>query len=283
MTLDYVACTFEVQPLQPASDLLMAELGNLGFESFEETPTGIVAYINKNFWAPSLLDSLEVYQYEGFTFSHTIAEIPQQNWNESWEQNFSPIQVGNSCVVRAPFHEKPSVDYDIVIEPKMSFGTGHHETTHMMLAAILELDCKGKFLLDMGSGTGVLAILAAMRGATAVDAIDIDHWCYENAMENVQRNHTPEVAVYEGTAALLNRSDFVQKSYDIILANINRNILLEDMPIYVSRLKSGGYLLMSGFYFQDLGRIKETATTIGLQYVSHQETNDWVAAIFKFE
>jgi len=281
MTLDYIACTFEVAPLQPASDLLIAELGGLGFESFQETDTGVVAYVNKAFWEPSLLEQLEVYQYEGFTFSYTSKEIPQQNWNAQWEENFSPIQVANSCVVRAPFHEKPSVRYDIVIEPKMSFGTGHHETTHMMLDHILDLDCEGKTVLDMGSGTGVLAILAAMKGAKDVDAIDIDHWCYLNATENVQRNDCAFIKVYEGTADLLSEQPFDAKKYQIVLANINRNILLEDMAKYVSLLSPKGHLLMSGFYDQDLGMIKEKAQSLGLEYIRHNEKNDWVAAVFK--
>ena len=282
MTLDYMACSFEVTPLQPASDLLIAELGGLNFESFEETATGVVAYVNKEFWDPNMLENLEVYRYEGFKFSFTVKEIPQENWNASWEENFSPIQVASSCVVRAPFHEKPEVLYDIVIEPKMSFGTGHHETTHMMLDHILDLDCTATSVLDMGSGTGVLAILAAMKGAAEVDAIDIDHWCFENATENVARNHCPMVKVFEGTAALLSQPAFVEKEYQIILANINRNILLEDMPSYVAHLQVGGHLLMSGFYEQDLGMIKEKAASLGLQYISHKEKNDWVAAVFKF-
>jgi ribosomal protein L11 methyltransferase len=281
MTLDYIACIFEVAPLQPASDLLIAELGGLGFESFEETATGVVAYVNKAFWEPSLLEQLEVYQYEGFTFSYTSKEIPQQNWNARWEENFSPIQVANTCVVRAPFHEKPSVRYDIVIEPKMSFGTGHHETTHMMLDHILDLDCEDKTVLDMGSGTGVLAILAALKGATDVDAIDIDHWCYLNATENVQRNDCAFIKIFEGTVALLSEPLFYAKKYHIVLANINRNILLEDMAQYVSHLSTEGYLLMSGFYDQDLGMIKEKAQSLGLVYIRHKEKNDWVAAVFK--
>jgi len=240
-----------------------------------------VAYVNKAFWEPSLLEQLEVYQYEGFTFSYTSKEIPQQNWNARWEENFSPIQVANTCVVRAPFHEKPSVRYDIVIEPKMSFGTGHHETTHMMLDHILDLDCEDKTVLDMGSGTGVLAILAAMKGATDVDAIDIDHWCYVNATENVQRNDCAFIKVFEGTVALLSEPPFYVKKYHIVLANINRNILLEDMAQYVSHLSTEGYLLMSGFYDQDLGMIKEKAQSLGLVYIRHKEKNDWVAAVFK--
>lgn len=281
MTLDYVACHFKVSPLQPASDLLIAALGTHSFESFEETPTGIIAYINKAFWDPKVLENLEVYHYPGFTFSYTVKEIPQQNWNAKWEENFLPIEVGKACVIRAPFHKKPKVEYDIVIEPKMSFGTGHHETTHLMLGFILTLDCAEKSVLDMGSGTGVLAILTAKKGAKVVDAIDIDHWCYLNAQENVARNRCNFIAVHEGDASLLKTPPFKAKKYDIILANINRNILLTDLGHYVAHLNKGGYLLMSGFYNQDLGKIKEKALSLGLQYVSCKEKNDWVSAVFK--
>lgn len=281
MTLDYTACHFEVTPLQPASDLLIAELGSLGFESFEETSTGVIAYINTAFWRLSLLEGLAVYDYEGFSFSYTLKDIPQENWNANWEANFSPIQVDNHCVVRAPFHEAPDVTYDIVIEPKMSFGTGHHETTHMMLGAILKLDCQDKKVMDMGSGTGVLAILTAMKGATAVDAVDIDHWCFLNALENVERNKVPFINVYEGDVSFLGSNALKEKSYDIFLANINRNILLNDMAVYKDHLATGGYLLLSGFYDQDLGMIKEKCASLGIEYQSHTEKNDWVAAVFK--
>ena len=281
MTLDYTACHFEVTPLQPASDLLIAELGSLGFESFEETPTGVIAYINTSFWSPDLLEGLAVYDYDGFSFSYTTKDIPQENWNANWEANFSPIHVADHCVVRAPFHPVPAVTYDIVIEPKMSFGTGHHETTHMMLSAILELDCKDKKVLDMGSGTGVLAILTAMKGAKDIDAIDIDHWCYLNAKENVSRNNAAFINVYEGDVSALNIQALSDKSYDIILANINRNILLNDMETYKDHLAAGGHLLLSGFYDQDLGMIREKCASLGIEYQSHTENNDWVAAVFK--
>ncbi|MDB4767601.1 50S ribosomal protein L11 methyltransferase [Flavobacteriaceae bacterium] len=281
MTLDYTACHFEVTPLQPASDLLIAELGSLGFESFEETPTGVIAYINTSFWNPDLLEGLDVYDFDGFSFSYTIREIPQENWNANWEANFSPIQVDHHCVVRAPFHQAPEVTYDIVIEPKMSFGTGHHETTYMMLSAILQLDCKDKKVMDMGSGTGVLAILAAMKGAIDIDAVDIDHWCYLNAVENTERNKVPFIKVYEGDVSFLSSVDLKEKTYDIFLANINRNILLNDMAAYKSHIAPGGYLLLSGFYDQDLGMIKEKCASLGIEYQSHTEKNDWVAAVFK--
>ena len=157
--------------------------------------------------------------------TYSLKEIPKQNWNANWERNFNPIQIDRRCVVRAPFHEKPDVAYDIVIEPKMSFGTGHHETTHMMLQFILEHRFEDRSVLDMGSGTGVLAILAAMKGAAHIDAIDIDNWCYLNAQENVERNNCPQINVHEGDSDLLG-----PRKYDVILANINRNILLADIP-----------------------------------------------------
>jgi ribosomal protein L11 methyltransferase len=185
--------------------------------------------------------------------------------------------VGQQCVIRAPFHDKPKVDYDIVIEPKMSFGTGHHETTHMMLQHILDHDFTGKSVLDMGSGTGVLAILAAMKGAGAVDAIDIDNWCYLNAKENVERNNCNHINVYEGTADLL-----VDQKYDIIIANINRNILLEDIPAYVKCLNTGGILFLSGFYSEDIPQISERCEAVGLKFEKNLEKNNWVAVKYVF-
>jgi len=236
----YLEYNFKVNPLQPASDILMAELGEVGFESFVENEEGILAYIQKNDWTEQILESVEILHNDNFETSFEIKEIEQENWNATWESNFNPIQVSDKCVVRAPFHEKPIVKYDIVIEPKMSFGTGHHETTHMMLQHILNHDFIGKSVLDMGSGTGVLAILTAMKGAKVVDAIDIDHWCYLNAKENVKRNNCEHINVFEGDANLL-----VNQKYDLIMANINRNILLKDIPIYATHLNNNGLLFIS--------------------------------------
>ncbi|NNK75033.1 MAG: 50S ribosomal protein L11 methyltransferase, partial [Maribacter sp.] len=181
----YLEYTFTVTPLQPGADILIAELGEAGFESFVEHATGIQAYIQKKDSFSGLLDDVEVLRNTHFTIEYVHKKIAEENWNATWEQNFNPIKVDDQCEVRAPFHEKSNVAYDIVIEPKMSFGTGHHETTHMMLQFILDTDFEGKSVLDMGSGTGVLAILAEMKGAKSVDAIDIDNWCYMNAKENV--------------------------------------------------------------------------------------------------
>ncbi len=273
----YLEYNFKVDPVQPASDILIAELGEVQFESFVETEDGVQAYIKKEDWYPNILDDLQILSNPLFHIDYDYSEIEQENWNATWESNFSPIQVGRQCIIRAPFHERPQVDYDIVIEPKMSFGTGHHETTYMMLQHILEHDFNGKSVLDMGSGTGVLAILAAMKGAAAIDAIDIDNWCYLNAKENIERNNCGHINVYEGTADLL-----VDQQYDIIMANINRNILLEDVPAYVKCLNKGGILFLSGFYKEDISQISERCGEVGLKFEKNLEKNNWVAVKYVF-
>lgn len=261
MSLVYLEYDFKIDPLQPATDILIAELGELGFESFVENETGLLAYILKSEWRDDVLEDLFVFQNPNFEISWTSKEIEQQNWNAEWEKNFHPIKVGEKCLVRAPFHEAVAVDYGIVIEPKMSFGTGHHETTHMMLQHILDTDFSGKSVLDMGCGTGVLAILAKKKGAGDVEAIDIDEWCFLNTQENVERNDCADIKVFQGDSSLLDG-----KKYDVILANINRNILLEDIPIYTTCLKKGGFLFLSGFYLEDLDAISSKCGAYGLEF-----------------
>ncbi|MFT4831993.1 MAG: ribosomal protein L11 methyltransferase [Psychroserpens sp.] len=273
---NYIEYKFTVSPVQPATDILIAQLGEIGFESFVETEIGALAYIKKDDWSDDMLASVQILSNPDFEIDYDVAEIEQENWNVTWEQNFNPIQVGDECVVRAPFHEKPEVTYDIVIEPKMSFGTGHHETTFMMMQHILKQDFIGKSVLDMGSGTGVLAILAAMKGAAHVEAIDNDNWCYVNAMENVERNHHSEIMVYEGDARMLEG-----KKYDIIIANINRNILLEDIPIYAKSMNKNGLLYLSGFYKEDMEVISDRCNRFGLKFEGNIENNNWVAVKFK--
>ncbi|QWX82841.1 50S ribosomal protein L11 methyltransferase [Cellulophaga sp. HaHaR_3_176] len=273
----YIEYQFKVAPIQPASDILIAELGEVLFESFVETEEGVLAYIKKEDWSENILENIEIFDNSNFKIEHSFKEIEQENWNATWEQNFNPIQVGDKCAVRAPFHEKTNVEFDIVIEPKMSFGTGHHETTHMMLEHILDTDFKGLSVLDMGSGTGVLAILAAMKGASTIDAIDIDNWCYLNALENVERNNCSHINVYEGEASLLEG-----KKYDVIIANINRNILLSDIPIYAKCLNTNGTLFLSGFYTEDIEIISEKCKEVSLKYNSNLEKNNWVAAKYTF-
>jgi ribosomal protein L11 methyltransferase len=268
----YLGYTFEISPREPGTEILIAELGFAGFESFVENELGVVAYIQKPEWNENILDDIFILKNDEFTITHTSEEIEQVNWNKEWEKNFQPIEVDGKCAVRAPFHEKSDVAYDIVIEPKMSFGTGHHETTHMMIQHILKTDVTDKTVLDMGCGTGILAILAEMRGAKSLDAIDIDNWCYLNTIENVARNNCSKIIAYEGDASLLK-----DKKYDVIIANINRNILLSDIATYANCLNKNGTLLLSGFYKEDITLISEECNKYGLNFKENIELNNWVA------
>ena len=268
----YIEYTFEVTPKEPATEILIAELGSVGFESFVENDNGVVAYIQQQDWNENLLDDIYIVNSEEFDISYNYKEIAQENWNKEWEKNFTPIRVDDKVSIRAPFHDNPGLPYDIVIEPKMSFGTGHHETTHMMVQHLLALDVEGKKVLDMGCGTGILAIFAEMKGAKPIDAIDIDNWCYLNSIENVERNNCEHISVYEGDASLL-----VNKKYDVIIANINRNILLSDIKTYVSCLNEKGVLLLSGFYEQDIPIIDEEARIYDLTIDTVIKRNNWVA------
>ena len=271
----YIGYYFTVQPLVPAVEILIAELGYAGFESFVETEKGVTAYIKKEEWNSEILNDIQILKSKEFIIDHTFNEIEQTNWNEEWEKNFKPIVVDDVCTVRAPFHETPNTKYDIVIEPKMSFGTGHHETTHMMIQHILNNDFKDKSVLDMGCGTGVLAILAEMKDATNIDAIDIDNWCYINSLENVERNNCKLISVFEGDASLLN-----EKKFDIIIANINRNILLADISKYAACLNKEGQLFLSGFYNHDIPIIEKECSKYGLKLQERLERNNWVSLKF---
>jgi len=273
----YISYNFTVTPKEPATEILIAELGYAGFESFVETENGVIAYIKKEEHTENILTDIYALKNENFKIDYTVEEIPQVNWNEEWEKNFNPILIENTVYIRAPFHDKiKNISQDIVIEPKMSFGTGHHETTHMMVKHLLTLDkenkIKDKTVLDMGCGTGVLAILAERLGAKKLDAIDIDNWCYLNSIENVERNNCSKITVYEGDALLLHN-----KKYDIIIANINRNILLNDMQVYLNVLNENGVLLLSGFYQEDIPIIDKEASKTGLKLQSIEEINNWVA------
>ncbi len=272
----YIGYHFTITPLELGSEILIAELGEKAFESFIETETGVSSFVQKDLWSENILEDIQILENPEFKIEYTFEEIEQVNWNEEWEKNFEPIDVDGKCHVRAPFHEKTNAEFDIVIEPKMSFGTGHHETTHMMIQHLLETDLVGKKTLDMGCGTAILAILAEMKGAQPIDAIDIDNWCYLNSIENAERNNCKHISVYEGDASLLEG-----KKYDIIIANINRNILLNDMQQYVDCLNENGILFLSGFYTEDIPVISESCTSKGLTYVKQFERNNWVALKFK--
>ena len=268
----YIGYHFEVEPKDLGSEILIAELGELPFDSFIETENGFSAYIPKENWTENILEDIYILNNPEFKISYTIEEIEQKNWNAEWEKNFDPIDVDGLCHVRAPFHPKTQAKYDIVIEPKMSFGTGHHETTHMMIQHLLEMNVEGMKTLDMGCGTAILAILAEMKGAQPIDAIDIDNWCYLNSIENAERNDCKQISVYEGDASLL-----AGKKYDLIIANINRNILLNDMQTYVDCLNPNGVILFSGFYEQDIPYIDASCTEKGLTFVKKINRNNWVS------
>jgi ribosomal protein L11 methyltransferase len=272
MSNSYIGYHFTVEPKELGTEILIAQLGETAFESFIETEDGFSAYIQKELWTADVLEDVYVMQSPEFTISYTYEEIEQVNWNEEWEKNFEPIDVDGMCHVRAPFHPKTNAEFDIVIEPKMSFGTGHHETTHMMIQHLLAMDVNNMKTLDMGCGTAILAILAEMKGAQPIDAIDIDNWCYLNSIENAERNNCSQITVYEGEADLLKG-----KQYDLIIANINRNILLNDMQQYVDCLNDNGILLLSGFYTEDIPFIDASCVEKGLTFVTQLERNNWVS------
>ena len=268
----YIEYNFTISPKEPATEILIAELGAVGFESFVENENGLAAYIQKDHWNEQILNDIFSLNSNEFSIQYNKNEVAQTNWNAEWEKNFSPIQVDNLVSIRAPFHKNPNLKYDIVIEPKMSFGTGHHETTHMMVQHLLQLDLERKKVLDMGCGTGILAIFAEMKGAKQLDAIDIDNWCYENSLENVTRNNCSNISVFEGDASLL-----INKKYDVIIANINRNILLMDIKTYTNCLNEKGILLLSGFYKEDISIIDSEVSKYNLKLETFIEKNNWVA------
>lgn len=270
--MNYIEYDFKINPLEPATEILIAELGEVGFESFVEHEAGVKAYIQEADWNEHVLDDIQILHSDEFEINYTKQFIEQINWNEEWEKNFNQLEVDGLVSIRAPFHPNPNLRYDIVIEPKMSFGTGHHETTHMMIQHLLEVDLKDKKVLDMGAGTGILAIFAEMRGAKPIDAIDIDAWCYENSIENLERNHCEHISVYQGDVSLLK-----DKYYDVLIANINRNVLLADMYQYATCLNTGGILLLSGFYTEDIPVLEASTTSHGLQIVAQKERNNWAS------
>lgn len=271
--MDYQKITLTLSPdNQDYRDILMASFGEIGFESFVENDSNIEAYIPINLWDEENLKNFEFTDL--FNFKWEKEFIPEQNWNEVWEKNyFQPLLVADRCLIRAPFHtEFPKAEFEIVIEPKMAFGTGNHETTSSMIEYILETDMERKTILDMGCGTGILAMLASMRGAKHVTAIDIDHWSSESTEENCALNNCKNVTVKLGDASLLG-----SESFDIIFANIHKNILIQDMEKYSSVLNEDGLLFLSGFYENDIDDIINHSKTFNINYLNRKIRNKWVA------
>jgi len=259
----------------PGEDVLPALLGEIGFESFIETEEGVSAYIPSENFSKETLDKLlsslpQKIQYEKTT-------IPDQNWNAVWESNFEPVLVAENCIVRAPFHEsRNDIAFELIIEPRMAFGTAHHETTLQMLQLLLKEDITGKTVLDMGCGTGIIAILAEKKGAASVTAIDNDEWAYNNTCDNLKINNTKTIKTLLGDASLLD-----DEHYDVIFANINRNILLQDMKTYCNVLNNNGIIFFSGFYTEDNETIRKEAEKYGLHAENWVEKNNWVASKYR--
>ena len=279
--MKYLEFIFHTEPCtEVVNDVLSAVLGEVGFESFVEQEGGIAAYIQTALYDEEALKSaLDSFPLADTTLTYTYKEAEDKDWNEEWEKNFfQPIVIGNRCVIHSTFHHAvPQAEYDIVINPQMAFGTGHHETTSLIIGELLEADLQGKALLDMGCGTSILAILARMRGAAPCTAIDIDEWCVRNSLENIELNHVDSISVFQGDASILPDKG----PFDVVIANINRNILLNDMKHYVARMNPGARLFMSGFYTDDIPAIREEAERNGLRFVHHKEKNRWAAVQFE--
>lgn len=275
--MNHVELIVNVEPQELGSDILIAELSEIEFESFVESETGFYAYIKEDSYSEINVKKLFLNYSHILKISYISKIIEKQNWAKEWESNYQAIDVDGKCSIRAPFHEKKkNIDYDIIIEPKMSFGTGHHNTTQLMIKKLLKLNLNNKSLLDIGCGTGVLAILASMLGANPITAIDIDDWCYENSIENLQKNNIKNVAVYKGDSKILNG-----KSFNTILANINKNVLLSDMKVYNNSLEQNGNLVLSGFFETDIIEINKSAADLGLKMEEKLIIDEWAMLHFK--
>ena len=278
--MKYLEVTFTVTPTsETANDIIAALAAELGFESFVESPQGTIGYLPAHlFDEQALTDALTDFPMPDTHITFTSCEMEDKNWNEEWEKNFfEPIVVDSRCVIHSTFHKDyPKADFDIIINPQMAFGTGHHQTTRLIISYLLDIDLQDKTVLDMGCGTSILAILASMRGAKALTAIDIDEWCVNNSIDNFALNHIDNIKVFQGDASSL----AAEGPFDIIIANINRNILLADMQYYVARMNEGAEIYFSGFYESDLPLIQAEAERLGLRYLSHRVEKEWTAAQF---
>ena len=260
------------------SEILMAEIGEAGFDTFMENETGFEAYCEQDKFDATLLNDLKARYSFVSPLEFSFDTIEKKNWNEEWEKNLQPIIVDDRCLVRAEFHKiEKKYPYEIIITPKMSFGTGHHQTTYLMLKAQLDIDHQNKTVMDAGCGTAILSIMASKRGAKSVQAFDIDEWSVINGQENIENNHCNNINIRQGKIAELAFSG----SFDLILANINKNVLLAEMEQYAKYLKPGGLLLLSGFYTQDIDDLNAAASRFGLKEKVRDERETWASLLLQ--
>lgn len=269
---------FKISCKEPYREILIAELSEVGYDSFLETDEGFDAYIQEDLFDRNSFQQVIDQYHEAASIQVTEGKMPKVNWNEEWEKNYDPIEVGDQVYVRASFHQpRPEFKYEILINPKMSFGTGHHATTFLMLSHQLTIDHSSKRVLDIGSGTGILAIMAHQLGAKIIEAFDIDEWCVENGDENFDLNGMSNVRMGMGTVWEVKP----QGEFDIVLANINKNVLLDEMEVYATLVKTNGHLLLSGFYEHDVLDIAEKAFQFGFVEKEVQTKDDWAALILE--
>ena len=277
MSSNYISINFIVKPVYPGAEILLAELSQLEFEMFEETDLGLVAYIEEHLFLEKKIFDLSIFNSKEFKISFTKKKIKNQNWNKRWESNFDAVEINPSCTVRAPFHEKSNKQFDIIIMPEMSFGTGHHETTQLMMKYILELNISEFMVCDIGCGTGILSILAEMKGAKKIDAVDISKNCCNNTLSNIKLNNCDKIFVHNSNSKILHG-----KLYDLILSNMTYDKLSKNFKNFSSLIKEGGELIISGFFENDLGSINDELIRYNFTFISSLSKNKWVAARFAY-
>ena len=273
--MDYTEFKISFKSKEPINDVIKSELNEIGFESFVDYESGYSAFIPSNLFS-EIITLKRIENYKSIIDDTEIIDHPYQNWNEKWESSFNPIEISDNCIIRSSFHEKTNVQFDIVINPEMSFGTGHHETTQLMAKSLLSHELNGKSLLDMGTGTGVLAILAEFMGANSVDAIELDSKVYENSIYNGKLNNCSKINFINGSGVSIKKN-----TYDYILVNINRNSILEEFKFYASAMEKNSIIILSGFYKSDMSSIQEKGRVYGLIYLNSESINEWTTLTMK--
>ena len=273
MADNFISVNFRVSPIYPGVEILIAELSLLEFEMFEEIESGLIAYIHSRNFNKKTLSKIKLLKSSEFNITYSIQTIEDKNWNKEWEKNFDKVKIGDNCVIRAPFHKASKKEYEIVIMPEMSFGTGHHETTQLMIENILDSDLTGLSVCDVGSGTGILSILSEKKGAKRVDAVDIDLRCYKNSLENLKRNKCSKVYVQHSSSDIL-----LQNKYDLILCNINLNHLIDNFQNFDKISIQNTHLIVSGFYKNDLDQVNAELKKNNFDFIGFTEKNNWVSS-----